>query len=168
VKILREEHKFKLKGVGTLTYHLGCNYFQEKDGILCYGPRKYITKMIGQFENMFGYKPHDYTSPLEKGDHPEVDTSDELNDEGVKKYQTMIGSRQWAVSLGRFDIQTVTMTMSQFRAAPRQGHLDRLKRMYGYLRKFASAAIQVKVLETDFNELPEQEFEWCQSVYMGK
>jgi hypothetical protein len=97
--------------------------------------------MIGQYENMFGYKPCDYTSPLEKGDHPELDTSDELNDEGVKKYQTMIGSLQWAVSLGRFDIQTATMTMSQFRAAPRQGHLDRLKRMYGYLRKVASAAI---------------------------
>jgi Reverse transcriptase (RNA-dependent DNA polymerase) len=27
VKILGEEHKFKLKGVGTLTYHLECDYF---------------------------------------------------------------------------------------------------------------------------------------------
>ena len=24
---------------------------------------------------------------------------------------------------------------------------------------------QMKVLEPDFNELPEQEFDWCQSVY---
>lgn len=87
--------------------------------------------MIGQFENMFGCKPREYTSPLEKGDHPEVDTSELLDDEGIKKYQTMIGSLQWAVSLGRFDIQTATMTMSRFRAAPRQGHLDRLKHMYG-------------------------------------
>jgi hypothetical protein len=35
--------------------------------------------MIGQFENMFGCKPREYTSPLEKGDHPEVDTSEELD-----------------------------------------------------------------------------------------
>jgi hypothetical protein len=51
----------------------------------------------------------------------------------------MIGCLQWAVSLGRFDIQT--STMSDFRAAPRIGHLNRLKRMHGYLKKFASAAI---------------------------
>jgi hypothetical protein len=94
-----------------------------------------------------------------------VDTSDALGGEGVKKYQTRIGSLQGTVLLGRFDIQTATMTMSRFRTTPRQGHLDRLKRMYGYLRKFASAAIRVKVLEPDFNELPEQEFDWCQSVY---
>ena len=29
------------------------------------------------------------------------------------------------------------MTMSRFRAAPRRGHLERLKRMYGYLKKFS-------------------------------
>jgi hypothetical protein len=54
--------------------------------------------MIGQIENMFGYKPSDYTSPLEKEDHPEVDTSDELNDEGVKKYQ--IPDNDWFPSMG--------------------------------------------------------------------
>jgi hypothetical protein len=26
VKVLKENHKFKLKGVGPLTYHLGCDY----------------------------------------------------------------------------------------------------------------------------------------------
>jgi hypothetical protein len=42
VQKLQEKHKFKLKGVGSLTYHLGCNYFQNMDSTLCYGPRKYI------------------------------------------------------------------------------------------------------------------------------
>jgi hypothetical protein len=28
-KALMEHHKFKLKGVGTLTYHLGCDYFPD-------------------------------------------------------------------------------------------------------------------------------------------
>jgi hypothetical protein len=77
----------------------------------------------------------------------------------------MIGCLQWAVSLGRFDIQTATMTMSQFIAAPRLRHLNRLKRMCGYLRKFGSAAIRVRLLEPDFAELPEQNFYWCHSVY---
>jgi hypothetical protein len=51
---LQEKRKFKLKGVGSLTYHLGCNYFHNMDGTLCYGPRKYNDKVMGQYENMFG------------------------------------------------------------------------------------------------------------------
>ena len=100
-----------------------------------------------------------------KGDHPEVDTSEELDIEGQKKYQTMIGCLQWMISLGRFDIHTATMTMSRFRAAPRKGHLERLKRMYGYLKKFSSATICVRVEEPDFAELPDQNFDWTHSVY---
>jgi hypothetical protein len=37
-RILENTHKFKLKGVGLLTYHLGCDYFRDKGGTLCYGP----------------------------------------------------------------------------------------------------------------------------------
>ena len=166
VQTLQERHGFKLKGVGPLTYHLGCDYFRDKsDGTLCYGPKKYIAKMVDQYKMMFGTQPREYTSPLEKGDHPEVDTSDELDEEGIKKYQTMIGCLQWAISLGRFDIQTATMTMSRFRSAPRKGHLDRLKRIYGYLKKFSSAAIRIRVNEPDLNDLPDQDFDWCYSVY---
>jgi hypothetical protein len=57
------------------------------------------------------------------------------------------------------------MTISRFRAAPRQQHLDRLKLMYGHLRRYSSAAIRVRVEEPDFNELPDQEFDWCETVY---
>jgi hypothetical protein len=106
-----------------------------------YGPCKYIAKILDWFENMFGCKPKEYTSPLQKGDHPEIENTEELDEEEMKKYQTMIGCLQWAVSLGRFDIQTSTMTVSCFRAAPRIGHLNNLKRIYCYLKKFASAAI---------------------------
>jgi Reverse transcriptase (RNA-dependent DNA polymerase) len=31
VKILKENHKFKLKGVGPLSYHVGCEYFRDKE-----------------------------------------------------------------------------------------------------------------------------------------
>jgi hypothetical protein len=43
--------------------------------------------------------------------------------------------------------------------------LNRLKRIYGYLKKFASAAIHVRLLEPDLWELPDQDFDWCHSVY---
>jgi Reverse transcriptase (RNA-dependent DNA polymerase) len=40
VQTLQEIQGFKLKSDGQLTYHLGCDYFREKDGTLCYGPKK--------------------------------------------------------------------------------------------------------------------------------
>jgi Reverse transcriptase (RNA-dependent DNA polymerase) len=42
VHTLQEIHVFKLKSVGQLTYHLGCDYFREEDGTLFCGPKKYI------------------------------------------------------------------------------------------------------------------------------
>ena len=46
IKLLESEHKFKIKGVGPMQYHLGCDYFRDEDGTLCFGPRKYIDKFI--------------------------------------------------------------------------------------------------------------------------
>ena len=43
------------------------------------------------------------------------------------KYLTMVGQLQWLATLGRVDIHAQVATMSRFRAAPRQGHMDRLK-----------------------------------------
>jgi hypothetical protein len=91
--------------------------------------------------------------------------SDELDNEGVKRYHTMIVCLQWVVSLGRLDIQAANMTMSRFCSAPRQGHLDRLKRIHGYLKKFSSAAIQVQTLIPDLGNLPDQDCDWCYTVY---
>jgi hypothetical protein len=62
-------------------------------------------------------------------------------------------------------IYKLPMTMSQFRLSPRHGHLEQLKQIYGYLRKFSSTAIWVQVAEPDFRDLPNQDFDWCQRVY---
>jgi hypothetical protein len=67
--------------------------------------------MIEQYERLFGSKPKEYTSPLKKGDHLEIDTSAFLDSDGIKLYQSTIGSLQWDVSIGCFDIHTATMTM---------------------------------------------------------
>jgi hypothetical protein len=48
---------------------------------------------------------------------------------------------QWAVLIGRLDIATAVMSLSSFCAMPRRGHLERAKRIYGYLRKMKEARI---------------------------
>jgi hypothetical protein len=133
IDLLMDKYKYCLKGSGPIEFHLGCYYFRDCDGILCYAPKRYVEKMVGSYKEMFGVNPKEETSPLVKGDHPELDNSEELGAEGIKQYQSMIGAMQWAVSLGRLDITTEVMTMSGYRVAPRQGHLDQCKRIYGYL-----------------------------------
>ena len=87
--------------------------------------------MLDAYEHLFGKKPIGYTSPLEKGDHPEVDMSPELNGEGRAIYMSLVRQSQWLISLGRLDIACAIMTMSRFQAAPREGHMTRMKRIYG-------------------------------------
>ena len=114
-KILQDKYKFKLKGTGPISFHLGCNLTRDQDGILCMQPAKYIDRMVSGYERMFGSKPKTVvTSPLEKGDHPELDSSDLLDPDGVQKYQSLVGLPQWAVSIGRLDIATAVMSLSSF------------------------------------------------------
>ena len=159
------KYKFSLKGVGPLSYHLGCDFYRDRHGTLCQSPKKYIERMVDNFKRMFGHAPKQYTSPLEKGDHPEMDTSPELDLDGIKKYQSLIGSAQWAISLGRFDVATAVMTMSAFRAAPREGHLDRVKRIIGYLSKMKQGAIRYRTGRPDLSTLPEPPNDWKNTPY---
>ena len=163
--LLVNKYKYKLKGVGPIDYHLGGNFSRDSDGTLSYGPKKYIDKLISSYTKMFDSYPTERTSPLVRGDHPELDDSPELDQEGIKQYQSMMGALQWCVSLGRFDILAAVMTLSRFRIAPRIGHLDRIKRVYGYLKKFKNGAIRFRTGKPDYSELEPGSYDWSSSVY---
>jgi hypothetical protein len=163
---LTEEYKFKLKGTGTISFHLGCNFVRDKDGTLCMQPAAYIERMIATYERIFGQKPGTkHYSPMEKGDHPEIDESELLEEQGVRDYQSLIGSIQWAVSLGRIDITTAVTSLSRFRSLPRKGHMDRAKRVVGYLARMKHGAIRFRTEEPDYSAIPDPEYEWDFSVY---
>ena len=164
---LQTKHKFNLKGTGPIHYHLGCDYFRDHTDTLCYAPRRYVDKMVADYTRMFGEKPKAYSSPIDKGDHPEVDTSDLLDLEGIKQYQSIIGSLQWAVQLGRLDVTTAVMTMSSFRTAPRLGHLNRLKRIMGYLARMRNATVRIRTGLPDYSDIPEAAHLWDKSIYRG-
>ena len=88
--------------------------------------------------------------------------------DGIQKYQSMIGSLQWVVTIGRYDVMTAVMTMSGFRIAPRHGHLERLKQIYGYLAKMKfGTSIRFRTEEPDFSELETPTYDWTCSVYAG-
>jgi hypothetical protein len=165
---LEEKYKYKLKGVGEPSYHLGGNFTRDPDGTLAWGAKSYIKRMLDNYKIMFGDLPKMCSSPLVAGDSPELDTSTELGPEDIKKYQSVIGALQWCVTLGRFDIACALMTLSRFRVAPRVGHLDRAKRICGYLRKMDDAAIRIRTGIPDnetYYSMPTND--WMYTVYEG-
>ena len=115
IDTLKQKHNFKIKEAGPLKFHLGADFFRDEEGTFCMAPQKYIERLAASYEKMFGEKPSaKMYSPLEKGDHPELDDSELLDATGIQQYQSLIGSLQWAISLGRFDIATAVMSMSSF------------------------------------------------------
>ena len=166
-QLMAAPHNFKLKGSGPLNFHLGCGFDRDKDGTLYMDPGKYIDRMMEAYEQHFGTKPDmKHRSPLQKGDHPELDTTPFLDEDGIEIYQSLIGCGQWNISIGRFDTQSALMSMSRYRHAPRQGHLERVQRIFGYLARFRHFKLRFRVDEPDYSNVPPiPDHDWEHSVY---
>jgi len=149
IKALSDEHKFKLKGTGVISFHLGCDWFSDDDGNLCYTPRQHMEKAMDNYLCLFGKRPHNAHSPLVPGNHQELDASELLAKAGVQIYQSHIRFRQWAIQIGRFDIATAVMMLLRFRTCPCQGHLDRVKCVVGCLSQFKHGVICIRTDKPD-------------------
>ena len=166
IQISKSKYHLKVKGDGKLNDHLGADYFEDPDGTFVSQPKKYIEKLDDTYKRLFNeHPPKGYKTPLDKNDHPELDTSEILEGDIVAKYLTTVGHLQWLATLGRFDIHAQVATMSRFRAAPRQGHMDRLKRNYSYAIRTKDYAIRFRTEQPDYSFLLDQDFDWTYSVY---
>jgi hypothetical protein len=141
-----------LKGTGPIDFHLGQSFSWNDNGEMEISAKCYIDNMIDTYIQLHGEKPRKASSPLEQNDHPEMDDSPFLGQNETQHFQSLIGAMQWAVSIGRLDIATAVMSLSSFHAMPRRGHLERAKRIYGYLRKMKEARILVLTNELDYSD----------------
>ena len=150
------KYHLKVKGDGKIKYHLGADYFEDPDGTFVSQPKKYIDKLAETDKRLFNEDPpKGYKTPLDKNDHPELDTSEILGGDMAAKYLTMVGQLQWLVTLGTFDLHAQVATMSRFRAAPRQGHIDRIKRIYSNAISTKDYAIWFTTDQSDYSFLPD-------------
>ena len=159
---------YKLKGVEEPKYHLGGDFFRDSDGTFCYGAQTYIKRLVENYKRLFGELPKEVHAPMDHDDHPELDETPFCGPDDTAKYQSMIGAMQWLISLCRFDIAQAVMSLSRFNTAPRVGHLERVKRLVGYVRKRSHGAIRFRTEipshEETFGGDPIQ-FDWMETVY---
>ena len=111
-----------------------------------------MKRLVETYKELFGDQPKEVHSPLDKDDKPELDESPLLGPDGIKCYQTLTGAAQWLITLSRFDIAHAIMSLGQFRAAPRERHLERLKRVIGYVQKRSHCAIRFRTGIPNYEE----------------
>ena len=114
-------------------YYLGSNIDMRKNGTMKISSKKYITEIIRRYEIKYGTLKKQNV-PAKPDDHPELDESPLLNEEGIRHYQSNIGICQWILTAGRFDIAFAVSSLSRFAHQPRQGHLERSEKILGYLK----------------------------------
>ena len=133
------------------------------DGIRCWtmSAEKYVLAAVRNVEESLAKRglrlPTKCYTPLPTDYRTELETSAELKSDGVQYYQELIGVLRWAVELGRVDILLETSLLSTHLALPRQGHLDQVYRIFGYLkshpkRKLAFDAMHPLISEKMFKK----------------
>ena len=51
-------------------------------------------------------------------------------------------------------------TMGSFRIEPKQGHLERLTRIFGHLKNYKDLSVKFRTDELDYGEYKEQKYDW--------
>jgi hypothetical protein len=74
----------------------------------------------------------------------------------TSRYRAIIGSLNWAVILGRFNVMYATNTLARFSMAPGLGHLEADKRILGYLQKYSDYRILVNPNRLDMKSAVER------------
>ena len=163
-----DQINFKLKSTANVegTVYLGCRFAQHQIGLLYMEPGEYVSKIEDSYVHHFCIKPKQTVQSLsESGDHLELTVSERLDEDGIEIYQSLIGSMQCAVLIGRYDIHTAGMSMSGYRIQPRVGHLTCIRKMYWYLFRFWHYKIRFRTKEIDYFMIPYEEYDWDQTLY---
>ena len=116
-------------------YYLGADIKKVLDKYIHISAHKYVDEMMSQYKKKHGSIAKAHT-PMTKDEHPELDWSKFINADGIHHYQMLMGSFQWLLVLGCFDIAFAVCSLSWFQISPRKGHLELSQKVFGYLKKY--------------------------------
>ena len=126
--------------------------------------QKYVKAAIDNVEEVLGRTdqrlPTKCGTPLKSGYQPELDTSQELKQNDLQRYQELIGMLRWAVELGRVDILLETALVSTHLALPRRGYLEQLYHIFGYLKAHPKRNLFFDAQHPKVDEGAFKEYNW--------
>ena len=134
--------KFKKNKIEPPTMYLGATVAEKQiNGNNCWtmSSSTYIKAAIETIEKQLPSKGLKFNNrchtPIQQGYRPELEQSQELDEDGITFFQECIGMLRWAIELGRVDIYHEISILSSYQAAPRRGHLEQLINIFSYLKK---------------------------------
>jgi len=153
--------QYKVRDETNLEYHLGMNRIEQKDGSTILSSEKYLSNVLPSVQKVHG-ELRQYDTPMMQSDKPEQDESPFLTERTHRQFQSLIGIGQWLVQIGRWDIAFALCSLSRFSAAPREGHLDRLLRVFGYLKKHPGFKLVIDSVALEVNGV--EFFDWSDEM----
>ena len=104
-------------------------------------------------------------TPLSSNYRPELDISPELKGADAAYYQSLIGVLRWMVELGRVDICCEVSMMSSHLALPRDGHLEQVYHIFGYLKKYHNSEMVFDPSDPTIDEESFERRDWTSSEF---
>ncbi len=160
---------FKLKDdkIEPPEIYLGAQLrLMQVDDVKCWtmSAEMYVNSAVKNVEEALSKKglqlPTKCYTPLSSDYRPELEVSLELRSDGIQLYQELIGVLRWAVELGRVDILLEASLMSTHMAMPREGHLQQLYRMFGYLKLYPKRKLAFDFQHPNISERMFKQYDW--------
>ena len=134
--------KFKNDKIEPPTNYLGAKLTRRvMDGVSRWAisSHKYVEAAVKNVEQMVKSKPkykweRNKQTPMVGNYVPELDGSPELSADDLTLFQELIGVLRWATEIGRVDILHEVSILSQYQASAREGHLEQVFNIFGYLK----------------------------------
>jgi len=153
--LLADEYRFK-EGACVPKRYLGMNIKRQQiasgETVWAISPNDYVKNAVKIVQGYLNEDGENYKlserkirTPWETNYKPEIDVSNLLDEKLVSRYQNMIGMTRWCIELGRMDILHEISKLSSYSAAPRDGHLQALYRVFAYLSKNPKSCIAFDV-----------------------
>ena len=135
----------KPRSVGSPDMYLGtklkCMQLHNVIWAWSMSPSKYVQEAVRIcMEYVARHLSKDYVlpkradNPFESGYSPKLDVSPVLGPEEASYYKPLIGVMRWMIEIERIDINTEVSPFSSYSAMLRQGHLEAVLHIMGYLK----------------------------------
>lgn len=124
---------FEMKDEGLCTQYLGIQIHQMENGILL-EQRNYVQQILSKFNltNMAGSNV-----PMNAGAIKTTSTQEKVDEDFRLEYQRRTGTLNYLTGATRFDASLATNVTSRDNANPSEESMDRVKRIFAYLKRHA-------------------------------
>jgi hypothetical protein len=148
LSVLTQINKYlplKPTSVGDPDIYLGAKLKETQlpNGIYAWGmsPSKYVNQAAKNCQTHLTAKLNNKYKILTRADNPfltnycpDTDVTEPLDPECLFFYQHLISVMRWMIELGRVDIATKVSMLSSYLVYPREGHLEAVIHVMGYLQ----------------------------------